>query len=138
MARRKKMSALAKKKANPKSRYWMKKADKAWSEVVRAVGKCLICGSTYNLNPHHLVRRTNYYLRHNCYNGICLCPTHHTFGSEIAAHGGTDVTMAFTKWLEENRPDIVEWIEEHKYTREGELDYEARYNELREMDTPVW
>jgi hypothetical protein len=58
-----------------------RKADKLWSEAIRKIGHCEICGATDYLNAHHIVSRKNSNLRWNLRNGVCLCAGKcHKFG----------------------------------------------------------
>ena len=65
--------------------------DKLWSEIVkiRAGHKCEYCGSTKNLNSHHVFTRVNASLRWDVDNGVCLCADHHRFNRE-AVHNASN------------------------------------------------
>ena len=67
-----------------------------WRVIVklRAGYKCEYCGSTKNLNSHHVFSSTNYALRYDVDNGVCLCVNHHVYGKE-ATHN-SPVVFAFT------------------------------------------
>jgi hypothetical protein len=54
-------------------------ADKLWSQIVRAAGKCRICGSTERLQAAHGFSRRYLGTRHSLINGWCLCAGHHVF-----------------------------------------------------------
>lgn len=60
-----------------------------WSKVVksRAGYRCEYpnCKKTEYLNSHHFITRKNNATRYDPFNGICLCPYHHTLG-EFSAH----------------------------------------------------
>jgi hypothetical protein len=74
-----------------------KKLDNVWSQLVklRAGNKCESCGSTQNLNSHHIYSRAKKSLRWNLNNGICLCVGHH-IGTYFSAH---KTPLDFINWL---------------------------------------
>lgn len=60
--------------------------DKAWSRLVKIkVGACEYCGTSYNLEAHHIVTRSRMSTRWDPDNGICLCKNHHT-DDKFSAH----------------------------------------------------
>lgn len=56
-----------------------KQNDVLWAKVikVRAGGQCESCQATQYLQAHHIIERTNWYLRWSLDNGICLCDECH-------------------------------------------------------------
>jgi len=102
MAKRKKISKLAKQKAKVGSSFWRRKADKAWSELVRGIAgnKCEICGSTDHVQAHHIIDRSVWQLRHCVMNGVSLCPSHHKYDRKMSAHKGS---LMFIAWLQTYR-----------------------------------
>jgi len=74
-----------------------KRLDVVWSQLVklRAGNKCEVCGTTTNLNSHHLYSRAKKSVRWNLDNGICLCVGHH-IGTSFSAH---KTPLAFNSWL---------------------------------------
>lgn len=60
-------------------------ADKLWATIVKSRdGKCIYCGSTRNLNAHHIFTKARHgNLRWELNNGITLCSGCHTFGVHI-------------------------------------------------------
>ena len=72
------------------------KADKLWSQLIRMDGSCEICGTSENLNAHHIISRAKLHTRYMKENGICLCVGHHMFNKDISAHGNS---VAFVKWF---------------------------------------
>ena len=72
------------------------KLDKLWADKVKEVGKCEVCGKKTHLNAHHLFSRTNYSLRWDLDNGICLCSGCHTLNSSFSAH---KTGIEFTFWI---------------------------------------
>lgn len=97
------------------------KLDKAWAKAVkkRAGGKCEYCGTTRNLNSHHIFSRSKASTRWLVDNGVCLCVSHHTFSSHFSAH---KTPTEFHIWLEEKKGrqfiDIlrIKAASKHKYT----------------------
>jgi len=148
----------------PRSKHWKKKADDLWSLIVRSVGHCEICGRegqltkegkpVKGLNAHHLIGRSNLKYRHDLNNGICLCVRCHKWSTEfkvphvtpdgigtcnfkIAAHGDLDQQRCFWEWIEVSKPATYKWYQEAKENKKTvDIDYNLRYNELMEMDTP--
>jgi len=107
MAKRKKISKLAKAKADPRSRYWRSRADKLWSEIVRKDGHCLVCGATEYLQAHHLISRWVLPLRHDLRNGLSLCPLCHKFGRKISGHKSP---FGLAWFLQKNQPQTWRWL----------------------------
>jgi 5-methylcytosine-specific restriction endonuclease McrA len=78
----------------------------AWSLIVRAGGKCQVCGATEHLNAHHILAKERYQLwKLEPLNGVCLCPTCHKFGARSAHRN----PLWFTIWLQLNCPDQYAW-----------------------------
>ena len=102
-----KKPTLAKRRANPNSSYWRNKADAAWSLVVRAPGRCLVCGSPDHLQAHHLVSRVVLPLRHEPLNGVCLCSKHHCFDRRISGHRSP---FGLAWLLERQSPQQWAWL----------------------------
>lgn len=58
-----------------------RQADALWSSIVRAAGKCRICGSGERLQAAHGFSRRYLGTRHDLRNGWCLCSgCHKTMG----------------------------------------------------------
>jgi hypothetical protein len=94
---------LKQKKASKNSKYWRTKADDELRRVVyeRDGHKCIICGCTKNIQPHHLLRTSkNASLRHDVPNCVTLCAGHHTCGSESAHYNA----VWFSEELKRLRP----------------------------------
>ena len=85
------------------------KLDKAWSAYVkeRAGNRCEYCGSTKNLNSHHIIGRRNKATRWEISNGVCICPLHHVFSSTFSAH---QTPTIFSEWIIKKRGE--QWHEE--------------------------
>ena len=153
-------------KPKKKTRKHLEKAnDKTWSLIVRYYRKddprpCAICGETFchdnasgetvsDAEAHHLIHRGNLNYRWDVYNGVCLCSTHHRFGTEISAHGRmggyADAGHRFDKVLSENVPEHYAWYEEHvndkrlvKFFYCDVLEHNERLTKLwKDMNT-VW
>ena len=148
MAKKRKRKSLAERRANPNSRYWMDKADDAWSDEIRKVGQCEIChkpgtarkedgAEVVGLHAHHLILRGRHRYRHDLSNGICLCIACHGAhphfrNNKRCAHGSDDAKKAFMEWLEEERPGVYGWLEEHKDDkRQPEWTYQDKWKELK-------
>ena len=82
--------------------------DKLWSLLIRSNGKCEICGTTQNLQAHHMITRARLSTRWMEENGVCLCSDHHNFNNDISAH---NATIPFAKWYEEEYgPERYYWL----------------------------
>lgn len=103
-----KKSTLQKRKDNPNSTYWGKRAMAAWSAKVCEGGKCEKCGSTGKLDAHHLQSRRFRNTRYVLLNGICLCPRCHKFGNESAHQ-----SMLFFVWLRTHKPEQWDYMLHH-------------------------
>lgn len=82
--------------------------EKAWATEVkeRADWKCEYCGTTENLNAHHIFSRNKRSVKFDIENGICICAKHHVFSSDFSAH---KTPTEFTIWVIEYRG--MEWYE---------------------------
>lgn len=87
-------------KSRPTKSKLKNKMDKLWAKCVRLNGKCEYCGSTQNLNAHHIFSRSKISTRWLLINGICLCVSCHTFSTSFSAH---KTPIEFTYWLEESK-----------------------------------
>jgi len=123
-----KMARKATKKAKviQRSALKIKTLDIQWSKRIkeRAGYRCEYCGSTSNLNSHHIVRRTIHNVRWYYPNGICLCANHHMFSNEFSAHG---LPLEFSEWVRKKRGEA--WYDDlcvqrrENYTKEYWRDY---------------
>ena len=129
-----KKTKLQKSKADPNSRYWRNKADKLWSELVRARDgdKCAICGAEKNVQAHHLVDRVIKILRHRLENGISLCPGCHKFNRRLSAHRGV---VPFVVRLQLQEPLKFDWVMDHWLDEDVGWDYKAAYESLNAQAT---
>ena len=97
-------------------RHLISLADELWSTAVKVkfTWKCAVSNKTENLEAHHLIRRGNWTHRYAVMNGVCLNSYYHTLGSDIAAHGATDVTERFREWMEDYQLEQWVWFIEHR------------------------
>jgi hypothetical protein len=91
-------------------------ADKLWSLVVRAAGKCRICGSKERLQAAHGFSRRYLGTRFDLRNGWCLCAGCHVFY--------THRPLEFDEWLRRELGEIYEPLREQALTITAP-DYEA-------------
>jgi hypothetical protein len=87
------------------------KLDKLWSEKIRSIGKCEVCGETGYLNAHHIIGRLNKIVRWDLKNGVCLCAGCHTF-RRLSAHQDPEY---FHDWLVEHKPDVLVYLQTKRY-----------------------
>jgi hypothetical protein len=82
---------------------------KAWGKLVkeRDGNKCVICGSTFKPNAHHLIVRENELTKFDINNGLTLCPKHHLFCRKISAHNNP---LGLYIWLAKNRQDQLNYV----------------------------
>lgn len=127
------VSALQKKKNNSNSGYWKKKADKARGAYMHHFFRtCMVCGKSANetkLDDHHLVSRSNVFLRHSIENQAMLCFYDHKHNPVCSPHAGP---IGFTIFLQENYPDKYQWVIENQH-KTGKPNYEESYHLLKEM-----
>lgn len=113
---------------NPFSRHWKKRADLLWGRVVKQIGYCAYCGSSINLQAHHLIPRRHNFTRHRIECGLCLCMYHHLYCSKISPHL---VPKDFEQWLKKNFPEKCRWVRKNKslktYTK---VDFRAAFLKL--------
>jgi len=97
----------------------MKKATEVWSDLIRQVGKCEICGLTgvrgivrgwRNLEAHHLIPRGILEYRCELSNGICLCYQCHKRNPDWSPHANRD---GFEQFLKAYRPGQYHWYNRH-------------------------
>ena len=109
-----------------KRRKLIDKLDKLWSDKVKSVGKCDYCGKTSYLNSHHIFSRSNYSVRWDLDNGICLCSGHHTLSSSFSAHKSP---AEFTIYIIEKRGQ--EWFDSLRSKANNVVKYSD--SDLQEM-----
>lgn len=120
--RRKPLSRLAKRKADPNSPFWKRKADALWAEHIhRTWPGCLVglldpaeapaCKG--RLEAHHLISRRVLHLRHTKECGVRLCSWHHEFSPRCSPHSGP---LGFAAWLEAHAPMLFAWLKMHNWS----------------------
>lgn len=117
-------------KNNPNSKTWRNKCDKLISKMYS--GKpCVVCGTKINTCGHHIVNRSlSAALRHDLRNVIPLCPTHHKFSNELAAHSVYQpAQMEFVNWLSVNDKEGYECLTTYKSIKKTKT-YQEIYQEL--------
>ena len=96
-----------------------RKSDVLWSQIIKRVGYCEICGGTNSLNAHHIISRSHYALRYDIDNGICLCAGCHRFNKN-SAHNNP---VYFMDWFKTKHPERYEYLLSMKNATRQE-DYE--------------
>jgi len=118
----------------PNSATWKKKADNLWGEIIRQVGHCEVCGSTGQLNAHHIISRTRLRFRHDLSYGVCLCVRCHSFNADISPHQDMYGAGNFQSWLSKQRSGQWRWFLRNCHDkRKPELTYKQSYEELKEI-----
>lgn len=87
-----------------------------WSQIVRYVGYCELCGIKYKelnaggkptiLHAHHIIGRENYMLAWDVKNGVSLCAYCHKFSRTGAHKGG----IIFSDWFMKKYPERYEYL----------------------------
>ena len=125
-----KKSKLQKKKDNTRGLYWKKKAMAMWGKFQHHINRsCIVCGTTENLNAHHLISRSNVMLRNHPENCAMLCVNHHLYDNKISAH---QAPLGFIRFLEKEHPEMIEFMEENQNVT-GVPDYKADYEILEAL-----
>ena len=78
----------------------------SWTILDDWGGRCAVCGSTENLNAHHLLPRQHESTRYDLRNGIALCVTHHVFDPD----GPHANAASWMMWLESNQAGVYGWL----------------------------
>ena len=109
--------------------WYKKRCDIEMSKLVREKGHCERCGSTENLQHHHIVGRRNLTLRYDIINGLCLCYRCHFF----QAHGGA---LEFIDWLDERFPSRMEYLRtaRNKRTKLTQQDYQRIFKDIKQKN----
>jgi len=116
-----------------------KSCDGLWRRIVKASGRCAICGrSDRQLHAHHLITKTARFFRHNVENGICLCARCHVAEKgdivggvrRISAHG---TPRFFQDWLKAKHPEKYDWWEKNRHAvlPGVKIDYDQVYDALK-------
>lgn len=78
---------------------------------------CAVCGTTQGTCGHHLISKQ----RCPCHivtpqNIIELCPSHHMFSNDMAAHSKNSLAVQrFMNWLWSHHPEKHMWMAEHEH-----------------------
>lgn len=128
--KRKKKSNLQKRKDKVGSKYWLEKADKLWSVLVRLTngGLCVMCGKP-SRDAHHLIPRGLKMHRHNLKNGLPFCYQCHQSDNAISPHQSP---LGFVEWLADYNPELFEWVDRHRHDICPYPDFKAAYEALKE------
>lgn len=133
-----KKSRLQKRREDPNSILWKRKADRLWSKAVASWygHKCALCGSTEFVQAHHLIPREMYSHRHIVENSIALCPSHHKYSFEISAHRSSAI---FYRWFIKTFPEKWEWLQAQTPSKEHKLTFKEAFEKLeQEINNGVW
>ena len=133
-------SKLQKKKERKNSSYWMIRADKLF--MSQAHGEpCEICGNTEGtVYHHHIAKSTCKALRYDLNNMVILCPQHHNFSNEIAAHSvNAYAQRKYMEWVENNKPEQYKYCEEyqHNRTKFNYMDVYEKFVEQQKQGLPI-
>jgi len=116
---------------NPRSHYWLKKADTAWGQYVHAhFSRCAVNNADCagRLEAHHLINRAIKASRHDPANAILLCSVHHKFSNHLSPHGAP---LEFAEWLRVNLLEKWEWVQQNKNNwKTIKADYKQAYANL--------
>lgn len=140
-AARKKSKPLtkrAKNQKNPNSSYWMSKCDKLFMKQGHNE-QCVICKHQDVINTegtcfhHHVAKSTCKPLRYDMMNMIILCPLHHNFSNEIAAHSTNAYAQRnYMTLIKELFPDKYKYCEENQKNR-TQFKYKELYSKFKDL-----
>ena len=121
------------KETPPNSKYWMKKCDDLFMKQGHNQ-PCAICKETNSTCYHHIVAKsTCKALRYDIQNMLVLCPNHHNFSNEIAAHSTNAYAQRkFMEWLEENKPKQYKYCQENQHNRKP-YKFKELYSRFKEI-----
>ncbi len=103
----------------------IRKADQCLSDYFKTK-RCAVCNSPYNICGHHVVPKSvcNAF-RYEEDNLIPLCPKHHKYSNDLAAHSMFfPAQKAFMEWLKLNFPKSWYLYENYKSLPKPNIDYE--------------
>ena len=113
-----------------------KEASEIWSEIIRSVGVCEVCGKTcIKLNAHHILEKSKWtHLRFDLNNGVCLCEDHHTMNPILSPHNNVVSSDNFLTWMRKNKNKKYQYYLDHKDDQLfQEIDYETEYYRLKDV-----
>ena len=89
-----------------------------WKTLIklRAGYVCEHCGSTHVMQGHHIISSTEWNLRFDEENGICLCRVCHIFWLK-------QYPIDYVKWLNEKWPGRLESLELRRHGKAKKTDY---------------
>lgn len=99
--------------------YYKRKADKLFSEIVRARGRCEKCGGNGVLQCAHIIPRTNLTLRWDFENALCLDMKCHIWWQHKNP-------LEFTTWFKEKYPERYIYLMRRRndYIKRTKHDYQ--------------
>lgn len=91
----------------PRGKFKKAYSDLLWANLVKLLAneKCEYCGKDSGLNSHHIFSRSNFAVRWDTDNGVCLCAGHHIL-QNFSAH---KAPLDFAEWLRDKRGQ--EWYD---------------------------
>ena len=112
-------SKLQKRKDNPNSKYWQKRAMELWGGIIHSRKRCEICeilneNHGDRVEAHHLITRNAPECKFDPENGMLLCTWHHKFSPEISAHKSP---MQFLMFIEKFFPSKYAYMKTHAVYR---------------------
>ena len=107
---------------------WKQTGDELVTEIGRGM-LCAVCGTPNGVCLHHLLPKSRFdRFRFRRENLLPLCPSHHKFSNELAAHAGNALAVQrFSEWLALNHPLQDAWIRKHECTKVVRLDWRKLY-----------
>jgi hypothetical protein len=131
--KRKPMTNLEKRKRNGKSPLWRKKAFELFMSQYRGL-PCAVCGTTDSTVGHHILEK-RYCPRHvfTSQNIVVLCPSHHKWSRDLAAHSMNGLAIdRFFRWLEKAIPWQYAWVLQHEHDKfEKDPDFREIYETVK-------
>lgn len=105
---------MRQRKQRSESQKWRDKGDDLLTAYFRGQ-PCAVCGTTKGVCGHHLLPKSRYACFRFCLDNLLpLCPSHHTMGTDLAAHNQSTVVVGrFIQFMQENMPSRWQWAEEH-------------------------
>ena len=87
--------------------HFKKLCDREMSLLVRSIGHCEKCGAIEGLSHAHVIPRTNFALRYDPINALCLCFYCHIYW----AHKNP---LEFTWWFQDKYPNRYEYLQHYR------------------------
>lgn len=110
--------------------YKQRQADRLWSQLIKSRGKCELAGVAVDcstqLHPHHIIGRSDFSLRFDPENGMCICAVHHRWAHD---HGAF-----FGRFLDAYHPGLLDRLHEKSIEGKGKkVDYDIVIPRLKEL-----